>query len=256
MSSRPTAGSNAWIRVALMIVGAGSIAWAATILGSARQAPALERVAARIVQGDRYKAEDLDRVAPVMAEIAATPEPRFSSLRAAVIYELRQAETAVADGRRTDIDRHMDALRKVLPRALATGPSDSFLWLALFWRETFTGGSDPTRLPLLEMSYRTGPREGWVAVRRSPWTLALYSRLVPDLQEVAVAEFVGLVQSGFKEAASILTGPGWSLREVLIPRLATVDEPSRKVFAKSLYRGGYDVQVPGIDRPSERPWSR
>jgi hypothetical protein len=243
------------MRLGLLVAGSAALVFATLVLVVSPQPVALERAAVRIVMGDRYKAEELDRFVGA-DELAFQPLVRAASLRSAAVVALRQAEESIANGQRTDIDRHMDALERGLRHALTIGPADTFLWLALFWRETFAGGFEPTRLSMLEMSYRTGPREGWVAVRRNAWTLGLYSRLGSDLQEAAAAEFIGLVASRFMETVSILTGPGWSVHDVLIPRLAMVDELQRKAFARALYQQGYDVQIPGIVRPDDRPWSR
>ena len=251
----PASLSAIAIRLGFLAAGSAAALFAALALVTWPQPTPIERAAARIVMGDRYKPEDLERLVNP-DELAEMPFVRATSLRAAAIIVLRQAEEAISEGRRTDIDRHVDALQRLLRRTLASGPTDSFLWLAAYWRETFSGGDEPVRLPMLAMSYRTGPREGWVAVRRSPWALGLYARLGPDLQESAVAEFVGLVQSRFSETVSILSGPGWSVRDVLVPRLAAVDEPQRKIFARALYQQGLDVDIPGINRPADRPWSR
>jgi hypothetical protein len=105
------------------------------------------------------------------------------------------------------------------------------------------------------MSYSLGPNEGWIAVRRNRLALALFAVLTPDLQNKAVLEFAHLVDSGFvPEAADILTGPGWPVRERLLSRLAHVDELYREQFAKAVYQLGYDVSVPGVKPFGFRPW--
>lgn len=244
------------LRIALILLGLSSLAWAGVVLLAWPQPAAVEQSAARIVRGDRYKPEDLDRLAPLLAGIEAAPWSRAASVRAAAIVELRRAESALTDGRREDIDRHLGTLERLIPRALDAAPSDAFLWLALFWRDNLALGVDPARLAVLDMSYRTGPNEGWVGVRRSPVSLALFRLMPPALRERAITEFAGLVQSRFAEMPDILGGPGWAARDALLPRLARVDEPQRRTFARALYRAGIDVNVPGIDRPDDRPWSR
>jgi hypothetical protein len=144
-----------------------------------------------------------------------------------------------------------------LPTALAAGPTDAFLWLALFWSSNASDGFQEARLPLLAMSYASGPNEGWVGVKRSAITLAIWERLTPALREAAAGEFAGLVQARrFREMPEIFQGPGWAARDVLLPRLAQVDEPTRRAFWRALYRAGIDVDVPGVAHPDDRPWSR
>jgi hypothetical protein len=249
------AALNGLVRVALVTVGAATVAWA-TVMRMTGSGPALDRIAARIIGGEQYEAEELDQLGPALDAVSAARWSRAASLRAAAIIELRQAETAIAAGRRDVIDDRMNALGRALHRALTVAPSDPFLWLVLFWQQTTVDGFDAKRLPLLAASYRLGPNEGWIGVRRSALALALFSRLPPDLAERVVAEFVGLVNSGFPEMAQILVGPGWGARDILLPRLAAADKVRRKAFSRAVYRHGYDVTVPGIDRPDDRPWSR
>ncbi|MDQ2082041.1 hypothetical protein RA307_17775 [Xanthobacteraceae bacterium Astr-EGSB] len=242
------------VRLGVFVAGVGALLYAVLVLAVVPQPLALERASARIAMGDRYRAEELDRLSGLAADLAAAPLMRATSLRAAALVALRQAETATDDGRRADIDTHMDALARRVPAALAAAPADPFLWLALFWRDNVAEGFQETRLPLLAMSYATGPYEGWVGVKRSVVTLALWGRLTPALQAAAAEEFVGLVQSRFREMPEILTGPGWEARHVLLPRMADLDQRLRREFARTLNRAGVDVKVPGIERPSIRPW--
>jgi hypothetical protein len=217
----------------------------------------IERMATRIVRGDAYKAADLDRISLAsLGSLEARYWPRARALRAATIIVLRRTEEAVYDARPTDIDAGMEALQRVLLRALSATPADSFLWLALFWRNNWADGFAPSNVGRLMMSYETGPNEGWIAQRRSPVALALYSQLNPKLRDAAATEFAGLVQSYFKQTVAILLGPGWAARDDLLPRLAAVGELQRNVFARELYHAGADVVVPGVTLPVGRPWSR
>jgi hypothetical protein len=48
----------------------------------------------------------------------------------------------------------------------------------------------------------------------------------------------------------IFTGPAWRIRDLLLPHLKNVAVSRREDFARVLYLGGYDVEVPGIHVPS------
>ena len=245
------------LRFGLVAAGAGALLHAALVLVVLPKPTSLDHAAARIVMGDRYRPEELDRYAPVIAALELTPAVRATSLRSAVIVVLRQAETAIEDGRRADIDAHMDALGRLLPRALSGLPGDAFLWLALFWRDNLALGFDQARLPLLDMSYETGPNEGWLGVKRIVRSLALWEQLTPALKTAVAREFVGLVKARFFRAMpDIFTGPGWAARDALLPGLAQIDEPTRRAFARALNQRGVNVDVPGIEQPDARPWSR
>jgi hypothetical protein len=77
--------------------------------------------------------------------------------------------------------------------------------------------------------------------------LSVFEALPPDLAELAIREFADVVRSGlYNEAGVLLTGPGWRLRDVLLPRLEDLAEPNRRAFARLLYDRGFDVAVPGI----------
>jgi hypothetical protein len=99
------------------------------------------------------------------------------------------------------------------------------------------------------MSYQQGPKEGWVMQKRSRLALAIYRSLPPDLAERAVSEFAKLLQPQFTvTAADIFVGPGWHVRDILLPRLASAPQSERQLFANLLYARNIDVTVPGIVR--------
>jgi hypothetical protein len=105
------------------------------------------------------------------------------------------------------------------------------------------------------MSYRLGPNEGWVALKRNGNAFSIYDLLPLDLREATLTEFVGLVKAGFeRETVDILEGPAWNVRELLLARLTDVSERHRQRFANVLYRDRIDLSVPGITAPEPRPW--
>ena len=106
----------------------------------------------------------------------------------------------------------------------------------------------------LEQSYSTGPREGWIALRRNRLALAAFQMLNERMQDSVTAEFAGMVDSYFiGEAADNLQRAGWPQRERLLASLGDVDIMSRELFAKWLERNGVKVVVPGV-KSNERPW--
>ncbi|MFL9828360.1 hypothetical protein [Rhodoplanes sp. SY1] len=242
-------------RIALTAVGLGAIAWAGVVL-AAPTTRGLDRVADRIVVGDAFKPDDLRRIAVDLEEASRTPQIRASALRNAVIVAVRQAEEAIAEGRRTEIDERLEALGPMLDRALVAAPGDGFLWLVRFWHGNLRSGFDARNLDLLAASYRAAPREGWIAVRRTSVALAAISRMEEPLRGAVVDEFVGLVNSRLGPMADIFVTSGWPARDTLLPALAAASEVNRQNFARAVYQRGYDIEVPGIARSDARPWSR
>ena len=121
--------------------------------------------------------------------------------------------------------------------------------------ENTHNGAKADYLKYLRMSYQLGPNEGWIGLKRNRVTFAASDKVPFDMAEYAINEFVGLVEMGFYEqAAEIFTGPAWRVREQLLPRLKNIDERHRRAFADILYTKGYDVAVPGTERPGSRPW--
>jgi hypothetical protein len=105
------------------------------------------------------------------------------------------------------------------------------------------------------MSYVTGPNEGWVALKRSPFALALYETLPPKIADMAATELVALIKSGFvRQSANIFITSGWRNRQALLARLAVLPMPARQAFAHAVYDAGGDIEMPGIRRPEWRPW--
>ncbi len=208
-------------RIVLAILGCAAVAWGLYALPVfARQAP-IERVAAHVIGGDPFRPEVL---AATMLQVEAAEQAeqcRPVALRSAAIIRTRVAEQAITDGE--DIDARLSALRNSIRRSLACSPSDPFLWVDLYWVECTERGFQPSYLEYLRLSYRVGPNEGWVGLRRNGLTLAVFGQLPPDLAEMAIGEFAGLLDSAFfDQTVAIITGPGWRERNLLLPRLQGV----------------------------------
>jgi hypothetical protein len=240
-------------RTALALLGCAAIAWGVYSLPTfARQVP-IERVATHVLEGDPFKSGVLAASMPQVeaAERAKTCSPVVT--HSAAVIRTRVAEQAIVDGE--DIDTQLSALRGSILRSLACSPADPFLWVVLYWVEINRNGFQPGYLEYLRLSYQLGPNEGWIALKRNGYALAIFPRLPPDIADMAIAEFPRLLDAGFyAETVVIFTGPGWRERDILLPRLKDVAERHRQAFARALYKLGYDVNVPGIARHDPRPW--
>jgi hypothetical protein len=249
------AGARLLARVTLQLFGMAVIAWAigAIPIFRAESLPAF--VAFGIINGEAYKP---DALAAMAREILAKPVSAFraSALDSRTIVALRLAEDALATRDQTAIDANFAELARAADEELKNGPTSSFQWLIRFWIET-PGVSAPGQLRSLRMSYATGPNEAWVALKRSPVAFANFGSLPPDLAEAATTEFVGLVRSQlYYDAADILAGPAWSVRDKLLVRLRDVPEADRRAFARVLNDKNpkENVAMPGVAPPPQRPW--
>jgi hypothetical protein len=238
----------------LALAGAATL-WGVAVLPAFWRQSALERTATHVLAGDPFKSELLEALIPAVEAAEQADYCRPEATRSAAIIRLRLAEQAVAEGERMAIDSRLAALRDSIRRSLACSPADPFLWVVLYWVESARNGFQPGYLDYLRLSYRLGPNEGWIGVKRNAFALAVFERLPPDIADTAIGEFAGLLDAGFYEdTVAIFTGPGWQVRDRLLPRLKQVAERYRQMFAKGLYARGYDVTVPGIQLPDPRPW--
>jgi hypothetical protein len=245
--------SVAWaVRGFSLALGAAGILWGAYWLPLFRQAAPLEDIASRITQGQLFRLERLLELTPELDAIEQQNRCRPASLRSSAIVRLQIAELSAAEPDGAAIDKRYAELRQAIRKALQCNPSDSFLWLGLYWLEVTTNGFNPRYFELLRMSYRQAPNEGWIMEKRNHLALAVYRVLPADLAELALAEFTKLLQPEYSNsAARIFAGPGWPIRDILLARIANVPESRKRMFAQILQSRGVDVEVPGI--PVKRP---
>jgi hypothetical protein len=237
------------MRVGMMALGFAAVRWGMVTLPIYwRQSP-LEWMARGIAAGEPFKMEALIGQVPAIEGAEQATFCRPIALRSAAIISLRIAEEEIASNDQAVGDRDMKLLRDAIYRALECSPADAFLWLTLYWLETTGSEVRPEYLRYLRMSYRLGPNEGWIAVKRNSIALASYEQLPSDIKTLSVHEFADLLESGFyTEVLTVLTNSAWRLRDVLMASIANVPERHRRALADLLYQRGYDVDVPGVNR--------
>lgn len=242
------------MRLALVLLGAASLWWSATVLPTVRSAGLARELTKRILADDRFRSDALS-----LAKAHIENEPKHGVAtsvlsRAQALVQLKAADNTMQRQDSNQADQETAIAEEKLKLSLALNPTDSFLWLMLYSVEVRRSGFDPGKLARLDQSYEAGPREGWIALHRNRVTLAIFSMLNDALQEKAVSEFAAMVDSGFiKEAAFNLTGAGWVQQDRLLASLSQVDIVSREAFAKRLARDGVRVSVPGVE-VDERWW--
>jgi hypothetical protein len=242
----------------IVILGCIAVWWGVFEFSAFWQASSTERIADRIIAGDPFKVEILDRQLPTINSIESSAYCYPSALRSAAIVRLRMVEAAASanDNDREYLDEHSKSLGSVIRSSLSCAPADPFLWLAL-WVESTESGSKPDDLKYLRMSYRLGPNEGWIAVKRNLLAFSVFQQLPAEFREHTISEFGALLESKFSEqAAEIFIGPAWPERKSILSHLTRVTHQDLQLFADALYRRGYNVNVPGINQRDLGPWNR
>jgi hypothetical protein len=234
-------------RTFTVIFGIAAIIWAIDAMLVCRAAAPLEDAAQSILSGNKFNSGQLDALKHQL-EITPVESLKGSAVSSAAVVRLLILEN---EAKASAADR--DELEGVVSAALTQSPTSSFMWLTDCWLVRRRG--EPG-LNLLRMSYRYGPNEGWVAVRRNFLAASIFATLPSELREQVVLEFVGLVRSGFyADASNILAGPGRAIHEQLLSGLTRIEESHRRGLARALARRDiYDVSIPGLEERPSRPF--
>lgn len=239
----------------MLSLGATGLLFGYYVGPMAWQQRSLDRISHRILAGDRFEPEillaALSKSGPI--ETASLCNPVAS--RAVVVIRLRLLEDAIASSNRAELDGNLDSFRTATVRSLNCAPADPFLWFALYWADVAKRGFSQETLGYLRTSYRLGPFEGWIQIKRNRYSLAIFDQLPADLADQIVLEYSSLVNSGFvTEAASNLVGPGWVIRQKLLASLSNAKLRYRRELLKEIRRAGFDADVPGVEIAA-RPWN-
>jgi hypothetical protein len=249
------AGPRRWraiaARIATVSLGLSAVGWGSFVAPVAWRQASMAPLGTKIVAGERFKAGILEEYIE-----GAKPDGRDGlchpiTLRTLAIVRLRLAEEAITDGDRNLIDQTQSAGESAIRSSLSCTPTDPFLWFALFWIQNSNRGLQENNFRSLRMSYRVGPNEGWLSIRRNRIAIAVYPTLPDDLKQAASDEFVQLVRSDLiTDAADILVGPGRPVSNMLLTRLQGVDEGKLRFLSKLLAGKGIDDAIPGLDTSS------
>ncbi|MCK1663450.1 hypothetical protein [Bradyrhizobium sp. 151] len=228
--------------------------WSTTALPIFRSSAPGRELTDQIVEDRRFKPGVIAQVLERMESEPKRIVPQGAFARALALINVRTAEEAAQRKSAGEVDREAARAEDKVRASLTINPADSFLWLILYSLDTGHNGFDGKQTSYLDQSYKTGPREGWIALRRNRIALALFSLLGEPGQEEVVAEFAGLVESEFIDDAALnLLGVGWAHRERLVSSLQRADVTGREALAKRLSQEGIKVAIPGIQN-DERPW--
>lgn len=235
------------LRVFNISFGLIAVLWGASQFSASINDKSIERIAARIVAGDPFKAEILQNQVWRSNQIENRAFCDPSALRSVAIVRLRLLDVP-SDASQDSVKIQTNAAVSSIRSSLACSPADAFFWLVLFALET------PAPLSYLRASYRLGPNEGWIALKRNPVAFTKFGQLPVDLRDTVLREFLGILEMGlYDEAVKILTGPAWNQKELVFSQLDRVARRHRQGLANSLAAAGYDATtVPGTENGNLR----
>ncbi|KAA2236915.1 hypothetical protein [Salinarimonas soli] len=210
----------------------------------------------RVARGDTFRPDVIRAWAGrVEASLGATCDVPYLTHGLFILMKALEVEREQAD--LAALDRRTEAARSAAVRTLTCAPTHSFAWLSLYWIDTARLGAGTALQGLLAQSYRTGPKEMWIAVRRNPLAMNIFEELSPELQLRAVDEFLDLVQvAPFDFTAAIFTSLAPETQAAILPRLAEVPIDRRRFLARRLESRGLELEIPGLPARDERPWRR
>jgi hypothetical protein len=246
------------VRVFVAALGTAAVAWGSITISIFSQQATIETIAHHIVSGDTYKIDVLLRQLSVVEAVEKSAYCRARAVSSAAIIRLRLVEDANRDAKRKSVDSQKTReLDDSIRRSLSCTPADPFLWLVLYW-EGVHNGFKRGYLKYLELSYRFGANEGWIALKRNPLAFANYESLPTNVTTDVINEFLALINSGlYDPAVAILRGPAWRLQNILLPHLARLPLRQREIFATIAYYRGLTITVPGVTPLDSRPfWKR
>ena len=240
-------------RIATVCLGLAAVGWGGFMARMVWQQVPMTSMAVKIVGGEQFAPGVLENFVT-----DALPKPLQGicqpvMLRTMAVIRLRFAEQAIAAGDGSLIHQTQSALDAALHRALSCAPADPLLWLAVFWLENNVSGLQDDNFRSLRLSYHLGPNEGWLALRRNRFAVAIYPGLPDDLKQQATDEFVQLVRSDFiTDAADILAGPGKPVSAILLSRLEGLDHQKLRFLSLILDGMGFEGTIPWSERSAHR----
>jgi hypothetical protein len=258
--SRKKGGRQAYgtlLRCALLGLAALAGLWSVTAGLGALKVTALTAVAERILGGEEYKQEALTRIltaADVANRSGCRPANEGEAITT-IAYGIARA--AITSDDQSKSAERLRAVENEAMAALACSPHRGALWFFLFWAKTHQTGFQSTNLPLLWMSYRLAPHEGWLQVHRNPFIIQFIDALPLEGKQFVLVEFGELIEAGFAQtAAETFADVSDPVRESLFPIVERVSEPKRQQFGNALETLGLDVEISGVSNRRRENWER
>lgn len=161
-------------------------------------------------------------------------------------FEANDAESA---------DRHLSGAKEASERVLACSPGSTVAWTMLAWIEQVRNDDTPLLRELVQMSFRTGPYEGWALVRRLEIMLRFAAPLSETEKKQIADQCRWLLQiSLWNVLAEFYMAGDDAQKDMLHPIFAEADRRTQKLIAQYIRQGGTSIDLPLIEPEGSRPW--
>jgi hypothetical protein len=237
-----------------VILGCAAVCWGIVEFPVFWRESSTERIANRIIAGEPFKVDILIKQLSIEEGSEKSANCRPAAVRNAALIRLQLMEERSLETSLPVTNTQAIGLQLSLEKALACAPSNPFFWTVLYWSASQISSRVPVEY--LRLSYKLGPNEGWIALKRNRLAFTLFEKLPADLQKNAIMEFVRLLSNDFEPNSGLYTavlnifiGPAWHVRDDVTPYLTSLPKRNRENFARDLYAKGYSVAIPGVKQP-------
>jgi hypothetical protein len=243
-------------RAGIVLFGALALVWAASVFPVFLQQQRPVAMASALERGEAYS------LAALLEHAGAAPPQNYlnfcnaAALRARMVILTKVTEDSSVVENRTLQETVQQRLQSTTRALLACSPSDSLGWLILFWLNMSKNGYSTETGGYLQLSYETSPNEAAVALWRNRLVLLLHDRLPSRFTDLAIPEFVKLVNSErlYSEMGDIFERAVPDLRLRLALAMKTAEPRPRAVFERMLHDRGVRAVVPDTQSVLDRPW--
>lgn len=242
---------GAGLRLALMGLALAGMAYGVAFVSDTSDAGS--GMARRIVAGRTFLPAELE-VALADAPLDG-PDCQAEKRQAHLVIRAERVDQLLSGEDLARLDQDTAALLHESESLLACSPRDAFAWLMRYWSQTRLIGFGDKALQSLERSYRFGPREAWIAVRRNRMALGVFRRLPSPLQATVKAEFAALLDLQIIEPSiETLSRTPPAVRAELYDVMAQRPESTRVKIGLALRERGLSTEGLALPAQPARPW--
>jgi hypothetical protein len=248
---------RALVRVGIAALGAFALIWAVLAFPTFLDQQQPVAIASALERGEQYD------LATLLAQSNVPPQPanlgfcNAAGLRAKMVILKSVLQDSAVIENHTLRETAWEKLSSATRAYLACSPSDSLGWLILFWLNMSKNGYAGEYGNYLQLSYEAAPNEAAVAFWRNRLVLLLYDRLPPRFTDLAIPEFVKLVETErlYAEMGDVFERAAPPLQERLSLALRAAEQRPREVFARMLHDNGVHATIPNTQSVLDRPWN-